>query len=289
MTVLEIIQRSADFLAKKGVESPRLQAELLLAHALGVPRLRLYLEFDRTLTPSEVDVVREVVRRRGAREPLQHIVGSASFCGFEIAVSPDVLIPRPETELLAERAFKFLDELRAAAPGPFRALDFGAGSGCLAVALAARCPWVTVCALDVSEAALKIARENALRHSVLDRIEFRHGDGIAALKADERFHLIVSNPPYIPSGEIEGLAPEVRDHDPRTALDGGPDGLKYFRMLAAEAKPLLLPRGKMMIEFGDGQETALEILLVSEGWTVEAVDKDYTSRPRIMIAARRES
>src|SRR5512140_744134 len=138
VTVLEAIQRSTEFLAKKAVDSPRLQAELLLAHLLKQPRMRLYLEFERVLTPAEVDGYRELIKRRGQREPLQHIVGSTSFCGLEIAVNRNVLIPRPETELLAERGWTFLNQLSAGNGQPSSALDFGTGSGCLAIALASR-------------------------------------------------------------------------------------------------------------------------------------------------------
>src|ERR1051325_7530406 len=158
MTVLEVIQRSTEFLAKKGVDSPRLQTELLLAHLLKLPRMQLYLNFERALSPVELDSLRDLVKRRGAREPLQHLVGSTSFCGLEIAVNRDVLIPRPETEQLAERAWRFLGGLR---PEACTALDFGTGSGCVAIALAVKCPPARVIAVDLSEAALKVARQNA--------------------------------------------------------------------------------------------------------------------------------
>ncbi len=150
MTVLEVIQRSTEYLTRKGVEAPRLQVELLLAHVLRQPRLRLYLEFDRALTEAELAPLRELVRRRGAREPLQYLVGATSFCGLELAVTPAVLIPRPETEQLAERAWTFL----GARGEEVSALDFGTGSGCLAVTLAVKCPGATVWALDTSPAAL---------------------------------------------------------------------------------------------------------------------------------------
>ena len=252
MTVLEVIQRSSEFLAKKGVESPRLQIELLLSHVLKLPRLRLYLNFERTLADAELTVLRELVKRRAAREPLQHLVGSTSFCGLEIAVSRDALIPRPETELLVEHALKFL----ATVPKP-TALDFGTGSGCLAVTLAVQCPPATLHALDISDAALALARQNAARHQVAERVTFHLGDGFAALPGGLKFDLIVSNPPYIASAEIETLEPEVRDFDPRLALDGGADGLDFYRRLATGAAEFLRPGGKLMLEFGDGQAEAI--------------------------------
>ena len=230
-----------------------------------------------------------MMKRRGNREPLQHIIGSTSFCGLEMIVTPDVLIPRPETELLAEMAWGHIETLTAAAAGPVRVLDFGTGSGCLIVAILARCAAARGWALDVSEAALQIARRNASHHLVADRLEFLLGDGFETLVGIEPFDLIVSNPPYVPSGEIETLAPEVRNHDPRRALDGGPDGLHFFRRLASEAKPFILSCGKMMLEFGDGQEGDLEKIFIGQGWRIEAIRPDYSGRPRIMIAARGES
>ena len=298
MTVLEAIQKSADFLAKKGVESPRLQIELLLAHLLKMPRMKLYLNFDRVLTPSETDALRELVKRRGQREPLQHITGSASFCGCEIAVSRHALVPRPETELLAESGWQFLSTLNHQ---PSTALDFGTGTGCIAIALAARCPNAKITALDISPEALALARGNATRNNVAERIEFLQGDGFAALKdfglrrhvgalecgdmsPHYKFDLIVSNPPYIPSAEIETLQPEVRDFDPRGALDGGADGLDFYRRISSEAKPILKPAGKIMLEFGDGQAEAIRKIFENEKWIVEAVKEDYSQRERIIIA-----
>jgi release factor glutamine methyltransferase len=279
VTVLEAIQRSTGFLARKGVDSPRLQVELLLAHALGVPRLKLYLNFEQELTSANLETVRELLRRRGNREPLQHIIGSTSFCGFEIKVNRHVLVPRPETELLAERAWQFLAALN---PPPGAALDFGTGSGCLAIALAAQCPGAQVHAADISEEALRVARENAALNNLGDKIQFHSGDGFAALPRGLPFDLIVSNPPYVPSAEIEALAPEVRDHDPRLALDGGADGLDVYRRLAAEAANHLRPAGRILLESGDGQAEQIRQLFVHYKWVVESVEADYTGRPRIL-------
>ena len=290
MTVLEGIQKSADFLAKKGVESPRLQAELLLAHVLKLPRMKLYLNFERALTAAEVDGLRELVQRRGRREPLQHIVGSTSFCGLEMAVDRRVLIPRPETELLAEAAWQWLSEFtlqHAAGRGRPEgwtptALDFGTGSGCLAIALAVKCPGAKLHAVDVSPEALEVARHNAAAHQVADRIQFLESDGFAALSGGIRFDLIVSNPPYIPGAEIETLQPEVRDYDPRGALDGGADGLDFYRRLAAEACPFLEPDGRILLEFGDGKAEAIQKIFGAQNWIVEAIKADYSQRARIL-------
>lgn len=281
MTVLEVISKSSEFLAKKGVDSPRLQTELLLAHVLQLPRMKLYLNFERKLTEAELDSLRKLVQRRGQREPLQHLIGSTNFCGFEMAVNPHVLIPRPETELLTEAGWQFLSTRNAQ---PSTALDFGTGSGCIAIALAAKCPTARVLALDLSTAALGIAQQNALTNKVAERLEFRQSDGFAAVKPDERFNLIVSNPPYIPSAEIDTLEPEVRDHDPRGALDGGVDGLDFYRRLATEAGVFLKPDGKLMLEFGEGQADAISAILVSRNWQIESVQPDYTKRLRFLVA-----
>jgi release factor glutamine methyltransferase len=281
VTVLEAIQKSADFLGKKNVESPRLQTELLLAHLLKMPRMKLYLNFERALTPTETDALREFIKRRGQREPLQHIIGSTSFCGFEIAVNRHALVPRPETELLAEFGWKFLSALNSQNA---TALDFGTGTGCIAIALAAKCPNAKIVATDISADALALAKQNASVNKVAERIGFLQGDGFAAIPADSKFDLIISNPPYITSVEIETLQPEVRDFDPRAALDGGADGLDFYRMLAAKAKSFLKSDGKIMLEFGDGQAEAIRKIFENEKWIVEEIKSDYSQRPRILIA-----
>ena len=313
MTVLEVIQKSAEFLAKKDVEPSRLQAELLLSHALKLPRMKLYLNFERTLAPAELDAVRELVKRRSQREPLQHIVGSTSFCGLEMAVNRHVLVPRPETELLAEAGWKFMTALSTATDpscdtksrssrreeahseersqslltsAATTALDFGTGSGCIAIALAVKCPAAQITALEVSPEALTIARENAARNGVAERIYFVQGEGFAALPANTRFDLIISNPPYIPTAEIASLEPEVRDFDPRSALDGGTDGLDFYRLLAAQTAGFLQLGGKIMVEFGDGQGDEVKSIFESQKWIVEALREDYSQRQRILVARR---
>ena len=281
MTVLEGIQKSADFLAKKGVEPPRLQAELLLAHVLKMPRMKLYLNFDRALTTAETDSLRELIKRRAVREPLQHIIGSTSFCGYEIAVTRQALVPRPETEMLAELGWQFLSANHGQ---PVTALDFGTGTGCIAIALAAHCPEARIIALDLSPDALALARQNVELNRLTERVQFVHGDGFAPLPPETQFDLIVSNPPYIASAEIETLEPEVRDFDPRLALDGGADGLSFYRRLAREARPFLKPAGKIMLEFGDGQGGDIQNIFEGEKWIVEEIKSDYSQRPRILVA-----
>ncbi|HYV27178.1 MAG TPA: peptide chain release factor N(5)-glutamine methyltransferase [Candidatus Eisenbacteria bacterium] len=283
MTVLQVIQRSTEFLAKKGVDSPRLQAELLLAHLLKLPRMQLYLNFERALTPAEEDGLRELIKRRGQREPLQHIIGSVSFCGYEIAVNRHVLIPRPDTELLAARGWEYLSTLNHQ---PSTAFDWGTGSACIAIALACKIPTLRVYATDSSPEALELAQRNAASNGVADRIQFLSGSGFSALPNGIKFDLIISNPPYIPTAEISLLQPEVRDHDPRQALDGGPDGLDHIRQIAAQASAFLKPSGKVMLEFGDGQAESVRQLFSEQKWIVEDIVEDYTQRPRIFIGKR---
>jgi len=280
VTVLETIQRSTEYLAGKGVDSPRLQAEWLLAHVLQVPRLQLYLQFERELTEDQTSLTRAAVQRRGRREPLQHILGTVVFCGLELSSGPEALIPRPETELLAETTLAWLKELP---PEKRQLLDFGTGSGCLAIALTAHCAETLACALDISARALELAHSNAARHGVVDRIRFFAGDGFAALPEGGQFSVIVSNPPYIPSGELAGLEPEVRDHDPRNALDGGEDGLDFYRRLAREGRSWLRSNGRLFLELGDGQVEPVCALFESHSWIVESVTDDYSGRPRVLI------
>ena len=241
--------------------------------------MKLYLNFERVLSVSETDALRELVKRRGLREPLQHIVGSTSFCGYEIAVNRHALVPRPETELLAESGWNFLSTINSQ---PSTVLDFGTGTGCIAIALAAKCPDAKIAAADISADALALAKQNAVRNNVAERIEFLQGDGFAALPKNMPFDLIVSNPPYISSAEIATLQPDVRDFDPHAALDGGVDGLFFYRKIAAEAKSFLKPDGKIMLEFGDGQAGAIKRIFENEKWIVEAVKDDYSQRARIL-------
>lgn len=286
MTVLEVIQKSGEFLERKGVDSPRLQVELLLEHVLEMPRLQLYMNFERPITDTELDRLRDCVKRRGAREPLQHIVGSTSFCGLEITVGPQALIPRPETEMLAERAWLFLNSQPSTQKRPSTVLELGVGSGCVSVAIAVNSPSTRVTAIDCSDEALELAGENVRRHELADRVELLKSEGFGQLPPEVQYDLIVSNPPYIPGSEIDTLEPEVRDHDPRAALDGGEDGLDFYRMLAEQAGKWLRPEGAMMLEFGDGQASAITKIFNDNGWTIDAVERDLADKERFVIVSR---
>lgn len=315
MTVLEAIKEHIRFLKGKGVESPRLNAEWLMAHVLNLPRLELFLNGKRTLSPAELDAFQKLVERRGRREPLQHILGTANFCGLELWVTPDVLVPRPETELLAEKAVAYLRECVVSDSGQNRVaadvrrlqsksqtveevslltsaatnlmvLDIGTGSGCLPIFIVHEVPAARVTSVDISPGALTVARENARRHDVSNRIEFVEGDGFDVVPPERRFDLIVSNPPYIPSGEIARLEPEVRDFDPQLALDGGPDGLAFYRRIASQAADRLKTGGRLMLELGHDQAAAVTEICERQMWIVEAVVPDYSRVPRILIARR---
>ena len=280
MTVIEAITKGTEFLQRKQIESPRLQTELLLAHILNLPRLRLYLEFERPLMEAQSNTLRDLLVQRSNHVPLQHLTGSASFCGCPILVSRAVLIPRPETEMLAEAAWLFLKSLQRET----NFLDVGTGSGCIPIAIAAHEPGARGVAIDLSKEALAVAAENVAKNQLSARIELRESDLFSGVT--EKFDAIVSNPPYIPSSEIETLDPEVRDHDPRSALDGGADGLDFYRLIAAQAPAFLKADARIFLEFGDGQGPALASLFEAEGWKVEKIVADLSKRDRILIASR---
>lgn len=276
-TSLELLRLTAPFLAEKGVPSPRLDAEVLLAHVLGVPRLQLYLQFDKPLEPAEVSAYRDAVRRRARREPVAHITGVREFWSLEFAVDRRVLSPRPETEVLVEAALR-----RMGAAG--RLLDVGTGSGAVAVALLAERPGWTGLAVDVSEEALDVARSNAARHGVAGRLELRPGDLFDGAGAG-RFDAVVSNPPYVPAGEIGRLEPEAGQYEPRAALDGGEDGLAVLRRIAGQAAARVIPGGFVAVEFGLGQGAAVRAAFEAAGGyaSVELV-ADLAGRDRVAVA-----
>ena len=290
VTVLEAIQRSAEFLARKGVDSPRLQAELLLAHALKTPRMQLYLDFERALTPAELEILRVLVKRRGQREPLQQITGSAWFCGLEIAVNRHVLAPRPETELLAERGWQFLQELvrqgRAGPESPPNALEFGLGSGCVAVALAVHCPEAQVYGVEVSAEALEVARQNAARHGVSQRLHLQRGDGFAALPAGLRAHVIVSNPPYIPSAELGTLRPRSGTTSRARRWMAGRTAWFFIAGWRWRRLPFLGPGGRLMVEMGDGRGGGPAGHFRDAKLGCRDGPGDYTQAPRVLVARR---
>ena len=283
MTVRDTLSWITGTLQSAGIESGEVEAGWMLWRLTGDNPVQLRLRGDRWVSSEHRLQLEAWVQRRCRREPLQHLLGVAPFLDWEIEVSGDVLVPRPETEVLALKAREWLRQRSGgAARRPAKALDIGTGSGCLAIALA-DLPGVSVQAIDVSEAALRVARSNAARLGFPD-IEFLHRD--LRTLSETAFHdldLIVSNPPYIPSEEIAGLDPEVRDHDPRLALDGGTDGLEFYRILARQGRHWLQASGCLMLEYGDGQAPALIRLFTEEGWGEISAEKDLSGRERILI------
>jgi release factor glutamine methyltransferase len=276
----DLLAATATRLMAVGIQDARLEAEWLLQHVTGIPRLHRAVRDHGPIDSVARMRFESLVTRRCLRVPLQHLVGTAPFLDFELRVTPDVLVPRPETESLALRALQFLPD------APRRAIDLGTGSGCLALALARRRPNLDTHAMDLSLSALEVARENARRLGLENRIRFHHADAFGdctPLEEWGRFDVVVTNPPYIPSAEIAVLQPEVRDHDPRLALDGGVDGLDPYRNLARHAPSMLIPDGILLAEFGDGQAGDLTRLFARHGWNEIAVEKDLSGRDRILI------
>ncbi len=280
-TILKLIQWTTQYFSSKGIAQPRTDAEVLLAHVLKTERLQLYLRFDQPLQAWELVEYREAVRRRGTHEPLQYITGRQEFWSLDLEVVPSVLIPRPETEILVERALALLSENGNLAPW---VLDLGTGSGAIAVALAHENPQVRVLATDVSSAALVVAQRNARRHGVADRIQLVAMDLFQALSAElAAFDLIVSNPPYIASSDIPGLAPEIAHFEPRNALDGGFQGLGVIRSIVDQAHGYLMPPGSLLVEIGPGQAEPLRHQLATHpAYHTMEIIADYAGIPRVL-------
>jgi release factor glutamine methyltransferase len=254
-TVLKVLNWTKGYLAEKGVENARLEAEWLLGAALGLDRVGLYVNFDRPLNEAELAACRGMVARRARREPLQYILGTQEFMGLEFKVTPAVLIPRHDTEVLVTEALRRGAEAK-------KVLDIGVGSGCIAVALAKQLPAAEVCGVEQSTAALAVAERNAARHGVAVRLI--PGSLFEPCRG-ERFDLIVANPPYIPTAELAALQPEVREYEPREALDGGEDGLDFYREIIPAAPDHLAPGGWLLVEVGIGQAPAVFGLFAETG------------------------
>jgi release factor glutamine methyltransferase len=275
-TTIKILTWTREYLAGKGVENARLEAEWMLCAATGLDRVGLYLNFERPLNDAELAAFRAMVARRAKREPLQHILGTQEFFGLEFEVTPDVLIPRHDTETLVTEALLHM-------PGAQSVLDIGTGSGCIAVALAKQLPHAKVAAIDISAAALEVARRNADRNGVT--IEFLAGSLLEPV-AGRRFDLIVSNPPYIPSADIALLEPEVRDHEPLGALDGGRDGLDAYRPLIPAALASLNPGGWLLVEVGIGQAAEVAALFRQGGFEETFTARDPGAIERVVGGRR---
>ena len=270
----EVLRRSTEHLAARGSETPRLDAELLLGRALGLERIELYMHLDRPLSGAELEEARALVARRARREPLQHVLGEWGFRRLTLTVDARALIPRPETEIVVERALALLDGRDAP-----RVLDVGTGTGAIALAIANEHPGARVTAIDVSADALELARENAERTGL--EIELLQHDLEAGLP-DGPWHLVVSNPPYVDPADREALAPEVRDWEPEAALYGS----GMHQAIAASARPLLVPGGGLVLETGEGQAAAVAAALEALAYRDVVVTRDLAGRDRVVEGRR---
>ena len=280
LTVLEIIKRSTDFLDKHGVESARLNAELLIGHALGLKRMQLYLQFERPLTEAELEKIRPLVKRRSNREPVQYIMGEADFGGLRLKVDRRALIPRPETEHLLE-----LLGPRLVTP-PARILDLGTGSGALALALAKAYPQSQVTAVDKSPAALALAGENTQANGFAERVRLLESDWFSAVPAGEQFDLIVANPPYLSDEEMSATESEVRDFEPAMALSAGPDSSAALAYIIAQSGSWLGAGGLLACETGIAQHPRLIERATQAGFSRTESLRDLTGRDRYLLAFR---
>ena len=278
LTILEIIKRTTEFLEKKGVESARLNSELLVGHALGLKRMQLYLQFERPLTEPELEKIRPLVKRRSNREPLQHIIGEVEFVGLKLKIDRRALIPRPETEHLLELLAKELTAL------PVSILDLGTGSGAIALALAAKYSAATVTGVDQSPDALALAQENAALTGLDGRVKFIQSDWFSALPAGSKFPLIVANPPYLSDAEVREAQPEVKDYEPVAALSPGPDGASALVRIITEAPRYLAAGGLLACETGITQHAQLQELAKNSGYTQTKSLPDLTGRDRYLLA-----
>jgi release factor glutamine methyltransferase len=278
LTLLEVIKRTTDFFAARRLDSPRLNAELLIGHALGLRRMQLYLQFERPLTEGELEKIRPLVRRRGQHEPLQYVIGQTEFHGLTLKVDRRALIPRPETEQLVELA------ITSCAVPPPRVLDLGTGSGAIALALARHFPEAVVTAVDVSPDALQLAGENAAATGLAGRVRFLEGSWFACVPTDKRFDLVVANPPYLSAQEVAAAPTEVRDFEPGLALVSGQDGLADLLAILRDAPRFLASGGMLAMETGPSHHAALNEAATASGYSRAESHRDLAGRDRFFVA-----
>jgi release factor glutamine methyltransferase len=278
-TVKRILDWTIQYLKEKGSASPRLDAEVLLAHARRCQRIQLYTQFDQPLSDQERATMRELVKRRAAAEPVAYLVGHKEFFSLDFDTPPGVLIPRPDTETLVMAA---LDVLKTS-PSLARGLDLCTGTGCVAIAIAKNHPGIEFTAVEISPQAFEVARANVARHQLESRIDLLSGDLFEPIPEGERFDLIVSNPPYVASGEIGELARDIREHEPHLALDGGPDGLDVIRRIVRESPRRLNPGGWLMLELSPEQAPAAIQLLQENGFTSVTAKNDLSGQARVVV------
>lgn len=285
-TVLQLLEWTAQDLAQNGAESPRLDAELLLARAMNLTRTELLCRLDQSPDPEAYARFQPLSYRRTFREPVAYILGEKPFHEIRLRVTPAVLIPRPETEILVETCLRLLHDLKPEAGPRLRVLDLATGSGAIALALAHGFPDADYLATDASAEALAVARENAERLGFEKAVRFAQGDRFQAAAGEAPWDLIVCNPPYIPSGQLEGLMPEASVFEPRVALDGGPDGLRFIASILSVAPERLTPGGYLILEVGDEQAPAV-ITLAPPALTPQLPVKDLAGIDRVLLFRRR--
>ncbi len=277
MTLLEVLQSTTAYFTNHKIENPRLNAEQLLAHTLRLSRMDLYLEFERNLAENELGPLRDLVKRRGQGEPLQHLLGTIEFCGHTFAIDKRAMVPRPETEELVELLLAEISGQKS----EIRILDVGTGSGVIGLSLAVKFPQANVCAIDISEDALSLARENSAQLRLSERVRFQKSDLLE--NVSERFDLIVANLPYISMQDRHLLAREVL-HDPEVALFGGPGGDELVRKLIEQAPAHLEPGGLLALEIGLGQAEGLSDFLRQKNYHDIELKKDYSGISRFLLA-----
>lgn len=276
-TTRRVLEWTRGHFEKQDIDDPRLTSEILLGHVLSLPRVKLYMDLDRPLSKDELATYRALIQRRLAFEPTQYLVGFKDFYGRRFAVDKRVLIPRSETELLVEAV---LHDVKKDAPS--RVLDVCTGSGCIGVTIAAERPQASVWATDLMAGAIEVGKKNAEAHQVDGRVTFFQGDLLAAVPQGTRFDVIVSNPPYVKTGELATLQKEVR-HEPREALDGGPEGVTLIARLVEGALPLLKPGGLFAMEIGEDEGTAVRDLLTRAGYHDVKIEKDLARHERLAL------
>lgn len=276
-TMLNTIKWLTGYFEKKGLPEARLNAEHIIAHSLGIKRLDIYLQFEKTLTKDELSQLKPLIEKRAERVPLQHILGTQPFRNVDIKVSRDVLIPRPETELLVDEVLKYIDT-----DADLEIAELGAGSGAILTALASERKNIKLTGTEISAAAIKVADENIAGYK--DRISINQGDLFEPLTG-KKYDIIVSNPPYIPEEEWENLMPEVRDHEPKSALVGGKDGLDFYRRILNDAPNYLKKDGRIFLEIGDNQKDSV-IKLAEDCCKYDEIEikKDLNGKDRIFLA-----
>ncbi len=273
------------FLSCGAIENPRLDAEVLLRHVIQIDKAQLYLRVDETLEAEAEHRFWELLERRARREPVAYITGRKEFWSLDFSVTPDVLIPRPETESLVEVA---LERMRTLRNSRVKIVDLGTGSGVIAVCLAKELSQAQISAVDLSSAALQVARANGERHGVANRIRFLHGDLFAPLVAERAsFDLVIANPPYVCGRDLTKLEAEIREWEPMVALDGGQDGLEFYRRIATQCSDYLTARGEVLLEIGDRMgEAVAQLFANAGGFEAPALWRDYAGKDRVIVTRK---